>query len=153
MFIFLGLVSTTKKRRPDEDCSLPADVCLLSELTGVEVFGKGGACLLDDQMDEIMPCRMAYCTSSALLVIPNSSMTRYLWKQTVRWETFKMSAISFIGLPSAKQLQNFTLTIRQLPRARGTFGITNILFIHGSANSRSDVRNSFDCVFDRLGKF
>jgi hypothetical protein len=34
---------------------------------------------------EMIPCFMAYLTSSELVVIPSSSMIRVLWNRTVRW--------------------------------------------------------------------
>src|SRR5215471_14869233 len=57
--------------------------------------------LLKCQWGKMIECLIAYCTSSAMLLICNSCIIWYLWKRTVLNEIFRMLAISFIDRPSA----------------------------------------------------
>ena len=50
---------------------------------------------------ETMRALMAYCTSSAVDLMPRSSIMLYLWNATVLAVMLRMLAISFIVRPSA----------------------------------------------------
>jgi hypothetical protein len=50
---------------------------------------------------EMIPCLMAYCTSSALDLICNRSITVYLCSATVYFVIFSVSATCFMESPSA----------------------------------------------------
>jgi hypothetical protein len=89
---------------------------------------------------ETMRFLMANWTSSALDLMPNSSIMLYLWNATVLGVILRIPAISFHRAPLGKELQDLALPRAQLASARHRLGWSQEMRDHVPCGQRRDVR-------------
>src|SRR5271154_4796797 len=92
-------------------------------------------------------------TRSTVPLNPISSITRYLWKATVRGFKLSTSPASFIDLPSAKSLDHLALTRREklgvLPLTR----IAHERLLHPTGDLLRYVESSLQRFLSRVKQF